>query len=182
MATLTLRSAKGSELTHPEMDANFTNLNADIAGRAPTAHQHSAADITSGTLPVARGGTGGTDAATARTGIGAASTAALDAARATLAASAKTANYTLALADAGTVVEMNLAAANSLTVPTNAAVAFPVNSVVGVMQAGAGQTTVVGASGVTIRTAGTLTLRAQWSQVSLRKRAADEWVLSGDTN
>lgn len=31
MATLTLRSAKGSPLTHDEVDANFTNLNADIA-------------------------------------------------------------------------------------------------------------------------------------------------------
>ena len=29
MATLTLRSAKGSPLTHDEVDDNFTNLNTD---------------------------------------------------------------------------------------------------------------------------------------------------------
>ena len=29
MATLTLRSAKGSPLTNNEVDANFTNLNTD---------------------------------------------------------------------------------------------------------------------------------------------------------
>lgn len=33
MATLVLRSVKGSPLTNTEMDANFSNLNADIAGR-----------------------------------------------------------------------------------------------------------------------------------------------------
>lgn len=38
---------------------------------AAITHQHSAADITSGTLSLARGGTGGTDAATARTALGA---------------------------------------------------------------------------------------------------------------
>lgn len=36
----------------------------------PSAHTHSAADITSGTLPLARGGTGATDAAGARTSLG----------------------------------------------------------------------------------------------------------------
>ena len=38
---------------------------------AVLAHKHSAADITSGTLPVPRGGTGGTTPTTARSGIGA---------------------------------------------------------------------------------------------------------------
>lgn len=33
-------------------------------------HKHSASDITSGTLPVTRGGTGGTDASSARTNLG----------------------------------------------------------------------------------------------------------------
>ena len=181
MATLTLRSVKGSELTHPEMDANFTNLNTDIAGRATTVHQHSAADITSGTLGLARGGTGGTDAATARTALGAASQAALTSAVNTMAASTKTASYTLALVDAGTVVEMNVAAANTVTVPPNSSVAFPTGTVVEVNQIGTGQTTIVAGAGVTLRASSTLVLRAQWASVSLRKRATDEWVVQGDT-
>ena len=41
---------------------------ADI-GAATTGHKHSAADVTSGTLPIARGGTGATSAAAARTAL-----------------------------------------------------------------------------------------------------------------
>lgn len=39
---------------------------------APAAHNHNASEINAGTLPLTRGGTGGTDAATARTSLGAA--------------------------------------------------------------------------------------------------------------
>lgn len=39
-------------------------------GAAAATHKHSAADITSGTLPVTRGGTGATSAANARTNLG----------------------------------------------------------------------------------------------------------------
>lgn len=88
--------------------------------------------------------------------------------------------YTLVLADAGKVVEMNNASANTLTVPPNSSVAFPVGTVLEVCQIGAGATTVAAGSGVTIRTPSTLILRAQYSTAALRKRATDEWILSGD--
>lgn len=39
-------------------------------GAAPASHNHSAANITSGTLPITRGGTGATSAANARTNLG----------------------------------------------------------------------------------------------------------------
>lgn len=39
-------------------------------GAAPTSHNHSAANITSGTLPITRGGTGATTAAAARNNLG----------------------------------------------------------------------------------------------------------------
>lgn len=42
-------------------------------GAAASSHTHSASDVTSGTLPVARGGTGGANAATARSNLGACS-------------------------------------------------------------------------------------------------------------
>src|SRR5689334_11950484 len=48
--------------------------------------------------------------------------------------------YTLVLGDAGKVVEMNNAASNTLTVPPNSSVAFPVNTVIEVFQLGAGAT------------------------------------------
>ena len=96
------------------------------------------------------------------------------------AANVQTASYTLVAADAGKAVEMNVASANTLTVPPNSSVAFPVGTIVEVAQVGAGQTTVVAGSGVTIRTPATLVLSGQWSTVSLRKRGTDDWLLAGD--
>jgi hypothetical protein len=92
----------------------------------------------------------------------------------------KTADYVLVLADMGSAIEMNVAGANTLTVPPNSSVAFPIGTVVEVMQYGAGQTTLTPGSGVTIRTASSLTTRAQYSTVSVRKTATDEWVAAGD--
>ena len=89
--------------------------------------------------------------------------------------------YTLALSDAGQVVEFSAATAVALTVPTNASVAFPVGTIIGILQYGAGQVTISGA-GVTFRSAGArLKTTAQYSAVWLRKRATNEWVVSGDT-
>jgi len=82
--------------------------------------------------------------------------------------------------EAGTVVEFTAATAVALTVPTNANIAFPIGSIVGILQYGAGQVTVSGA-GVTFRSAGAkLKTTAQYSSAWLRKRATNEWVLSGD--
>ena len=97
-----------------------------------------------------------------------------------IAVNVQAASYTLALTDAGKSVEMNVATANNLTVPPNSAVAFPVGTIVEVCQVGAGQTTVVAGAGVTVRTPETLVVTGQWSTVSLRKRAPDEWVRAGD--
>ena len=46
--------------------------------RTPLTHAHTAGDITSGTLPLTRGGTGGTSASTARTALGLGGSAVLD--------------------------------------------------------------------------------------------------------
>ena len=89
--------------------------------------------------------------------------------------------YTLALADDGKVVEMNNASANTLTVPPNSSVAFPVGSQILVLQTGAGQTTVAAGAGVTVSSKdGNLKLSAQWSAATLIKRATDAWVAIGD--
>jgi hypothetical protein len=99
----------------------------------------------------------------------------------TVTTNTQTASYTLVLSDAGKAVEMNVASANNLTVPPNSSVAFPTGTVIEVGQLGAGQTTVVADSGVTIRSASGLKLRAQYSVASIRKRASDEWWITGDT-
>lgn len=91
----------------------------------------------------------------------------------------QTASYTLVLADAGKLVEMNVASANTLTIPLNASVAFPVGTVINVRQYGAGVTTIGGSA--TIRSRGSLVnLAGTYAEAALTKRATDEWVASGD--
>lgn len=88
--------------------------------------------------------------------------------------------YTLALSDAGKMVTLANAAAITLTIPTNATVAFPTNTRIDLIQYGAGQVTIAGA-GVTINSSGgKLKLTGQYSGASLWKKATDTWVLIGD--
>jgi hypothetical protein len=92
----------------------------------------------------------------------------------------ETASYTLVLANREQMVEMNVGSANTLTVPTNGSVAFPIGTRVHVVQTGSGQTTITPASGVTINGTPGLKTRAQWSAVTLVKRASDTWIAFGD--
>lgn len=96
-----------------------------------------------------------------------------------LTANRQTGSYTLVLGDAGLVVEMNVGSANNLTVPPNSSVAFPTGTVIEVLQYGAGQTTLVAGSGVTIRSPAGLKISAQYGAASLRKLAIDEWAAEG---
>jgi hypothetical protein len=89
--------------------------------------------------------------------------------------------YTLALGDAGEVVELNNASAITLTIPTNAAVAFAVGTVIELWQQGAGQVSISPAGGVTLRSpAGKTKLAVQYASAVLRQRATDEWCLEGN--
>lgn len=90
-------------------------------------------------------------------------------------------SYTLILTDAGKLVSINVGSANTLTVPPNSSVAFPVNTRIDYGQYGAGQTTVTAGAGVTIRSAsGKLKTTGQYSGASLVKIGTDEWWLFGD--
>jgi hypothetical protein len=92
----------------------------------------------------------------------------------------QTASYTIALSDIGKIVEMNVGSANNLTVPADNTVNFPTGISIDILQVGAGQTTLVAASGVTINRSTGLKLRTQWSAATLIKRAANTWVAIGD--
>ena len=93
----------------------------------------------------------------------------------------QTASYTLVLADAGKQVEILVTStANTLTVPPNSSVAFPVGTILLVVQTGTGQTTLTPGAGVTINATPGLKLRTQWSSVMLVKRATDTWFAAGD--
>lgn len=93
----------------------------------------------------------------------------------------KATSYTLVLGDAYELIEMEVSTANTLTIPTNASVPFPLGTQILVSQLGTGQTTITPAVGVTIRSSGGKTkTAAQYSMCTLIKRGTNEWYLSGD--
>jgi ethanolamine utilization protein EutQ (cupin superfamily) len=88
--------------------------------------------------------------------------------------------YTLVLADAGKLITLDNGSAITLTVPTNATVAFATGTRIDLAQLGAGQVTVAGA-GVTFNSKGSkLKITGQYSAATLIKIATDTWVLIGD--
>jgi hypothetical protein len=93
----------------------------------------------------------------------------------------QTASYTLVLSDADKLVEMNVGSANNLTIPLNSSVAFPTGTQILLAQYGAGQTTIVATSGVTVRSnGGKLKLNVQYSGATFIKIAENEWYCFGD--
>ena len=89
-------------------------------------------------------------------------------------------SYTLLLADDGKIVEVNNAAANTLTVSPDSTTNFTVGTQILVIQIGAGQTTLTAGAGVTINATPGLKLRDQFSSATLIKRAANTWIALGD--
>lgn len=89
--------------------------------------------------------------------------------------------YTLALSDTGQLVTLNNASAITLTVPTNASVAFATNTEIDLAQLGAGQVTIAGAGGVTITSySSNLKLAGQGAGATLKKIAINTWLLVGN--
>lgn len=89
--------------------------------------------------------------------------------------------YTLVLADAGKVITMSNGSAQTLTIPPNSSVAFPVNCQIDIINKGAGVTSVTGGTGVTLNgvSTGTGALDGQYKAVTIIKDAADAWIMMG---
>jgi len=81
---------------------------------------------------------------------------------------------------------MNVGSANNFQIPTNASVAYPVGTVINVLQIGTGQTTIqaVTSGTTTINSTGASPtapkLRARYSAASCIKAATDTWYVVGD--
>lgn len=89
--------------------------------------------------------------------------------------------YTLVLGDADKLVEMNNAAANTLTVPPNSSVAFSTGTQIIVVQKGAGTTTIAAGSGVTLLSKDSaLGIGGQYGAATCIKIATDTWYVIGD--
>lgn len=89
--------------------------------------------------------------------------------------------YTLALTDVAKVITLSNAGAITLTVPTNASVAFPIGTTLLLVQLGAGQVS-LSYAGVTMRSAGSkYKMNGQYSVCGLMKLDTDTWVFYGNT-
>lgn len=98
--------------------------------------------------------------------------------------STKTANYTLTINDDCYLFIFNSGTATTLSVPTNASVAFPVGTQILVLQYGTAQTTISAVTPATTKiwSNGSKTkTNGQYAVVCLLKIATDEWVMYGNT-
>ncbi|MEO0224633.1 MAG: hypothetical protein ABIL76_06025 [candidate division WOR-3 bacterium] len=87
-------------------------------------------------------------------------------------------SYTLVLTDGGQWVAMNNTSANTVTIPANSNVAFPVGTRITVQKYGAGNTTIQPATGVTLRDPNNrATINTQYDVRNIVKIGTDEWVI-----
>ena len=91
------------------------------------------------------------------------------------------ASYTAVLADDGKLITMSNASANTFTVPPNSSVAFGIGTQLNIAMLGAGQTSVVAGSGVTLNSAGSkLKLDAQYAVATCVKTDTNTWFVVGN--
>lgn len=98
---------------------------------------------------------------------------------------AQTADYTPVLADGyQTLIPMNKATAVNFTIPTNASVAYPVGTVLTILNIGAGAVTIkaVTSGTTTVLSAGAVAAQptlAQYKSAACIKTATDTWYVVG---
>lgn len=89
-------------------------------------------------------------------------------------------SYVLVLSDNQKLITIDSADAETVTVPANEDVAFPVGAEIAVARLGAGEVTIEAGVGVTVNAEdGFLRLNAQYSAASLVKLGEDTWLLVG---
>ena len=97
----------------------------------------------------------------------------------TIATSTKTSNYMLAPTDINKIIRMNMAGANTITVPFSG---FPDGFTVSVVQVGDGVTTILPENGVTINSPGTLDVAGKYHCVQLVHIGGAVWDLMGSVS
>ena len=92
-----------------------------------------------------------------------------------------TTERTLALTDAGTFISAENASGTSVTIPTNASVAFTQGTEIDFIQKTAGTLEIAGDTGVTLNgtSGGSVAVTAQWGGVTIKLIADDEWIAVG---
>ena len=95
-----------------------------------------------------------------------------------------TTTKTLALIDSGDFIVTTSASPTTITIPTNASVAFTVGTEIDFIQKGAGELTISGDTGVTLNgvSAGSTAITAQWGGATIKKIDINEWIIVGKIN
>jgi len=88
----------------------------------------------------------------------------------------KTTDYTLLADDLGRVIEMNVTGAGTITVPADTTHDFEIGTIFRAYNLSADPVTVAQGVGVTVHNAVEI---SQYGNATLRKRAADEWIMQG---
>ncbi|MCB1116787.1 MAG: hypothetical protein KDK71_09990 [Chlamydiia bacterium] len=89
-------------------------------------------------------------------------------------------SYTVTSTDEGDLVQFSNSSAVTVTLPADSTEDLPEGFLCHLNQAGTGQLSVVGGSGVTVRYAYSLAARSQYSSLSVFKVAANTWLVIGD--
>ncbi len=90
-------------------------------------------------------------------------------------------SYTLELSDASRLIQMNNSSANTLTVPQDSVVNFPVGTRIDIVQTGTGQTTIQSVIQVTLNSFESATkLAGRWAAATLIKTSTNTWTLIGN--
>lgn len=151
-----------------------TNADMDFTWASPNPGDITAVTVTS---PITGGGTSGS--------VGIAYDYAAGSKVTTQAQTGTTYTFVLADADQKLVTASN-ASAQTYSIPTNASVAFPIGTVINIIQIGAGQVTIQAVTSGTTTvlsngvTAAAPKLRVQYSAASLIKVGTDTWYVVGD--
>ena len=93
-------------------------------------------------------------------------------------------SYTPVLSDAGKIIEMNNAAANTVNLPLYSATVFETDMVFAVDRLGTGQTSICCDAAATINgvAGGTIHIFSQYCGVSIRVLSANNWLIQGAFN
>ena len=89
------------------------------------------------------------------------------------------------MADNAKLITMDNASANTYTLQPNATIPHPIGTAIIIQQIGAGVTSIVGASGVTLQgagvsvSAGSCSISAQYDTATCIKTAVNTWAIQG---
>jgi hypothetical protein len=95
-------------------------------------------------------------------------------------ATVNTSPYVLQLSDLAKLIKVDSSTGTTLTVPTEANVAFTTGDRIDVTRYGTGTVTFASQAGVSLRSTPGLNLRAQYSTATLTKIGTNEWLITGD--